>query len=391
MVNNMKIKSFNEVCSISFFEKNNIFGYGIVQCLESILLLFFLFFGMSVFIIDISSYFSISFYYTSLLIFTLFVLFSLSLLGYMFVLFRSSVWDRSQTHILGLLLLVSVFGALVNVSINRPDLDDSVYVPKAVFYLENPDFPLNTDITWIASSEEIKSLSYFTYYELTQASVSLFLNSDFLFLYHIFFPCISTFLLIFSYFLLCLFFANHPKSAICGALFVILLSLVLGETHRTFGNISLARLFHGKFVFIAMAIPVWTYFTIRFFSLNDKISWLGLLFIGVASAGMTTSALVMLPFLSLILASSLIFTESKNAISLKSAYKVLLYFCSLIPLVLIALNFRFYAIERMVYGTLINSSFPISFEGQLHLMLNQEYPFTFISLLFSILFILFIP
>src|SRR5690606_15884514 len=57
--------------------------------------------------------------------------------------FKSGNKGSDDGFLVILVLVVSLAGALLASSINRPDIDDSIYVPKAVFYMENPGSELN--------------------------------------------------------------------------------------------------------------------------------------------------------------------------------------------------------------------------------------------------------
>ncbi|MGH8425821.1 MAG: hypothetical protein ACRER3_26255, partial [Pseudomonas fluorescens] len=73
---------------------------------------------------------------------------------------------------------------LITSSINRPDIDDSVYTPKAVFYTENSSSLVDNSITWVAGVPSEASSFVFQYYEVLQASLSWLFGVHFLTIYH---------------------------------------------------------------------------------------------------------------------------------------------------------------------------------------------------------------
>jgi hypothetical protein len=288
-----------------------------------------------------------------------------------------------------LVLLVSLAGALLASSINRPDIDDSIYVPKAVFYMENPDSELNRSMNWVAGLPKNTSSGIFQYYEITQAALAYKLNIHFLDLYHVMFPAIVGFLMCISMFLVVSLFDQRRWPPLLGVVFLLLVILSLGETHRTFGNISIARGFHAKYMFMAVGVPAWVYFSLQFLTLRQRKTGVILTALGIAMAGASTTAMVFLPFLSALVATSYIFNERLGVFQKDTLFLVGRYFFCLLPVVLLALNFRSYAETNLGAGSFINSGFPASFQDQLRLLINSDYPLTpflFISSLAILLF-----
>ncbi|MGH9879116.1 MAG: DUF6077 domain-containing protein, partial [Nitrososphaerales archaeon] len=275
-----------------------------------------------------------------------------------------------------LALLISLASGLLATSINRPDIDDSIYVPKAVFYIENPDSELNKSMNWVAGLPKTTSSGIFQYYEITQAALAFKLNIHFLDLYHIVFPAIVGFLMCISMFLVISLFDQRRWPPLLSVVFLLLIILSLGETHRTFGNISIARSFHAKYMFIAVGVPAWVYFSLQFLALRGRKTWIILTALGITMAGATTTAMIFLPFLSALIAASYIFNEGECFFRKDTFYLVSGYFSSLLPVVLLALNFRSYAKNNLGVGSFINSGFPASFQDQLRLLINPEYPLT---------------
>lgn len=289
-----------------------------------------------------------------------------------------------------LVLAVSLAGAFLASSINRPDIDDSIYVPKAVFYMENPDSELNRSVNWIAGLPKTTPSGIFQYYEITQAALAHRLNIHFLDLYHIVFPAIVGFFMCISMFLVVSLFDQRRRPPLLGVVFLLLVILSLGETHRTFGNISIARGFHGKYMFMAVGVPAWVYFSLQFLASRQRKAWVILTALGIAMAGATTTALVFLPFLSALVAASYIFNERLRVFQKDTLFLMAGYFSCLLPIVLLALNFHAYAKNNLGAGSFINSGFPASFQDQLGLLINPDYPVTPVLFISSLAILLFL-
>jgi hypothetical protein len=287
--------------------------------------------------------------------------------------------DRGQEGIDGLFalsaFLVASAAGFIAASINRPDVDDSIYVPKAIAYLENPDQVLDRTITWLAGLSGDPVSVFFYHYEIVQASLAGFFGLHFLDLYHVAFPAIVGFLMCLSMLLLLSIFDRRRWACLFGLVLLMLIILSLGETHRTFGNISIARAFHAKYMFLAMGVPAWIYFSLRFLALKELSSWLVLLAAGIGMAGATTTAMVFLPLLSGLLFLSYVMSEGQP-LRRDNAILGLKYISALVPVVLLALEFHSRSQHDVYAGAPINAGFPMTFEGQLGLMIDPQYPLT---------------
>lgn len=279
-----------------------------------------------------------------------------------------------QRHVVFVFLVALIAGILAS-SINRPDIDDSVYAPKAVFYTENPDEIIDNSITWIAGLPVEANSFVFQYYEMMQASLSWIFGVHFLVVYHIAFPFVVGFLAFCSVYLLLGFFYEEPRVRLAGAVLLVMLALLLGETHRTYGNLSIARAFHGKFVLFYIGFYSWTYFSLKYFL--DKKRWqlFFLSIIAVASAALTTTAFIFIPFLSLILYISF-FWARRELFGVDAVRLGFGYFVALLPTALLAFNFRREAQKVMPAGSSINSGFSSDFSGQFGYLVNGDFPLT---------------
>lgn len=280
-----------------------------------------------------------------------------------------------RLHLVGVLAL-ALAGGWLAMSINRPDIDDSIYVPKAVYYIAHPDAPVDTGVNWLAGLERTPQSGVFPYYELTQAALSWLGGRPYLDVYHVLFPGIVGFLMCAAAILLIGLFEARPRTIlICGAFYLLLL-LALGETHRAYGNLSIARAFHGKYMFLSVGVPAWIYFSLRYLRQPRWSTWLILLALGIGMAAATPTAMVFLPFLALTLALAFHVQASGSFASIAALLPALRYGVSLAPVVLMAIVFRFYAVDNIAAGSQINAGFPKTFADQLRLIVNPDYPLT---------------
>ncbi|WLA08201.1 DUF6077 domain-containing protein [Xanthomonas translucens] len=280
-----------------------------------------------------------------------------------------------RLHLAGAIAL-ALAGGWLAMSINRPDIDDSIYVPKAVYYVEHPDAPIDTSVNWLAGLERTPNSGVFPYYELTQAALSWLGGVPYLAVYHVLFPGIVGFLMCAAAIVLIGAFETRPRTILLCGVFYLLLLLALGETHRAYGNLSIARAFHGKYMFLSVGVPAWIYFSLRYLRQPQPCSWLILTAVGVGMAAATPTAMVFLPFLALTLALAVHVQESRAFASTAAWLAALRYGACLAPVVLMAIAFRFYAVDNIAARSQINAGFPTSFADQLRLIVNPDYPLT---------------
>jgi hypothetical protein len=272
------------------------------------------------------------------------------------------------------LLLCTATGFLAT-SINRPNIDDSVYATKAVFYRENPDQALNKTINWIVGLPITAEVPAFQYYETIQAAVAYLFNVPYLGLYHVIFPAIVGFLMSLGTLLALSVFEPRRWMLALGLLLLTLVTVSLGETERTFGNFSIARAFQGKILFFAAGLPIWLYLSLRFFALRRFDTWFALLATGLCLVATTNSAMVLLPLFAGVIFVSYICCE--NAILTRRNVELgFAYVSALVPVALLAWEFRTIAERSLGTRSLISAGFPLTFGGQLDFFINDRYPLT---------------
>ncbi len=272
--------------------------------------------------------------------------------------------------------ILAMLAGLIAMSINRPDIDDSIYVPKSLFYLEHPDAPINSQVTWLAAMEQRPISGVFPYYELSQAALAHLTGRPYLDLYHVLFPGIVGFLMYSAALVLLGLFESRPNTVLLCSLFYLLLTLLLGETHRSYGNLSIARAFHGKYMFLSVGAPSWIYFSLHYLRRPSWSHWTILAALGLAMAAATPTAMIFLPFLAVTIAFA---NHVQLSIRLPNATDLaqgLSYGATLIPVILMAVSFRYYAVDNLSAGSQINAGFPKSFADQLGLVVNPDYPLT---------------
>ena len=257
--------------------------------------------------------------------------------------------------------------------LHRPDADDGIYLPKIVYSLAHPESVMDGTIHEVAHTPVLSlPLSAAPYYpdayEFLQAAFVHLSGTDLFWVYYRLAPALAA---MFGVLLLATnlrYLGVSGRASALAVLMLIPMILLMGISHRSFGNFTLVRMFQSKCAFIFFGLPMFTSLSVLFFRKPTRARWLLLLFGVVAIAGMTTSALVMLPLLSLplFLAWWPAFGHGKDLRS--TITRGIAYAASLLPALAFALDYRRYAQARVAYNSPLNAGFPKSFAGQFHLL-----------------------
>ena len=293
---------------------------------------------------------------------------------------------RDRWSIIAVITLAVIAG-LIAASINRPDIDDSEYLPKAVYFISHPHALLDSNEYYIASSNGTTRSLVFHYYETIQASLASMLDINLLSLYHVAFPALAIGLLIIVNYMVLTIFQPIQWTRVVALFAALMLMLLLGETHRTIGNLFIGRAFHGKFVMLSLGTLAYLYYSIKYFNLRQVHSLIVLATISIASAGMSTTGYIFIPLFAAIIYTAYIF--SQNTIRTAAALKLGgTYFLAVVPSVLFAIAYRQTVLHSFGLGSHYNDGFSREFIGQISYLVNSDYPLTPIIFVASTAFVL---
>lgn len=239
------------------------------------------------------------------------------------------------------LLLCSLSFGLLALTAYSPDLDDAIYVPNVVYYLENPAEPMDFRNHFVDSGEEpffsphLGSLPF----EYSIGAFSHLLGIPFLAGYYLLAPLFWGCMIPLVWYYLISRFSFSSSSAIWGTFILCLGLTLLGEQHRSFGNFSFNRIFQGKAVMFSIGLPLFTALTIDFFKDSNFRNWFAIFVISIAMVGFSTSSAVLVPMLSFLVgtASCLSYVATVKTRLLRLTQ----YFCSLLYPVVYAMGVLF--------------------------------------------------
>jgi hypothetical protein len=280
---------------------------------------------------------------------------------------------------LALIISIILAAGILAIVLNRPDADDGCYLPRAVFYSENPTAVISNLVTWLytPSSDLILPLFVYGYPELFQASWSVLFGGHILTYHHFIFSFISGCLIIISSFLLVSIFIDNRKAVIFSMLMCLIACIFYGETYFTYGNSSLVEAFASKYVFLTVGLTSWCYFSLKFLITRDLKSWPILAACGGGMAVLTSTALPALPLFSGILVLAFLASQRKKYIfSFNQLKFIAAYLLTLIPLGFVTFEFWQFAHTYMNTTTGAQPGLPATFMGQLNMIIKSNAPFS---------------
>ena len=201
-----------------------------------------------------------------------------------------SNWQRVS---IGTLIL---FGMVLVAITHRPDEDDAQYLN---FVVTAMDFPFESLFShsglWQDPNVPLESPIYrFHTYELLVAVLSDVFHVDHKTVYYLILAPIFGGIAILVHWRLAQYLV--PQYAFSVLLAWLVLVLVLGDSHREFGNFAFVRLYQGKGLLVTIGLPLCLLLGLRFAESPSGRRGLALGMAIIASAGLSSSALVTVPF-----------------------------------------------------------------------------------------------
>jgi len=232
-------------------------------------------------------------------------------------------YKKSRYLIIPLLAIVVV---ALSYAISRSDLDDAFYVAIAAFSSANPDHAvLSSDPMLGERNFPLIFPSYrFASFELLSGALAYLLSTPAMDIYYVYLLPFWVVASVISVLLLTR--EIIPKYWISAGVLTFLLTILLGEMHRSPANFSFVRIFQGKAVFLSVTVPLIYYLTARFFSRRGTVADLFLLAsCQVVSVGLTNFGMLAGPVSALgALLSNLPLAFKKDRWKIYSALAVLM-------------------------------------------------------------------
>lgn len=299
---------------------------------------------------------------------------------YCFTSQRSSVSYVANTKVTLVLVFLGSLSAVLALATNRGSIDDPLYVADAVYRLQHPSDILNFSSHYLYNHAGRPFLLYWydtaNAFEYAQAAIAYLLGLEFLTLYHIVAVALFAFIAPLAVWFLLRQFISDPWACLAGTIFSFGILLILGETHRAYGNFFITRIFHGKTVLMAIGLPLVAAYTVRFLHTRSRFTWWMLLASTTATTGLTTSSFVLVPALVSVLllahgwAARPSFSEWIRDVAWVSIALGYLFICAVV--------FSAFALKNLGIASIVNVDWPLTFSGHFRLVFDVGCSFALI-------------
>jgi hypothetical protein len=281
---------------------------------------------------------------------------------------RSTLW---------LLLLLAAIGSLLSLTAIRPDADDVNYTSRVVYFLENPDAPLDLKFHdyWILQTEMTSALKIFQTWTFFCGYIAYLSGIPFLDVYHLYLPALGGAAIPLAWFLAFTKFTKNPTMAVLASLAVCVFLSLNGEPHRAFGNFAFVRIWHSKAILMSAVPPLFLHLTLNFFERPSFDNWKKLFLLLTTCAGLSAMATYFMPFLGVLFGASSWFKYRTNV---SSYLRTLVAYFSAYAYLALLVSYTLSAADRTRIAYFGFAGWPDTFIGQFKLVFIDwiSYPFT---------------
>jgi hypothetical protein len=273
-------------------------------------------------------------------------------------------------------------GAALSVFAIRPSNDDVDYVSKAIYYFENPSEQLD----YFYREYALLDFRMYSPIQITQmlellwAFIARLTHAPFVDIYWFAAPALGGFLIPLAWFLVYSRFTKNTKFALLGALAVVAFLCLDGAQNRSFGNFAFVKIWQAKVLLMAVLLPLFTAYSVDLFRQPDLARWLRLFLLSTACAGVSSSALFLLPALAVSLAAAFLAAGKSIVLHIKTLF---MYFLSLAHVALISFYLMSYARNHLSGKNAFTEGWPTTFDGAYRTVFGEYYSFSSIIFVVS--------
>jgi hypothetical protein len=289
-----------------------------------------------------------------------------------------------------LLLALALLTAVLSVSLHefrRVGPDEYFYAVNPVYYLNHPAEPMNYTLRLFYSAQPpLKMVAFQTAnaYEYIQALLAYWTGLSFATIFYVVFAALGGLLITIGIFLALSCFSNDTVGSLIGTCVSVSTLTMLAEANWTPGALSFVRVFEGKSVMMFAGLPLFAAFSLRYLTQRNPSNWLGLFALTVALTGISTSAIMLLPFLGTFFFFIHWFLfESRKTVKTFFIHAVTFY-STYIYLVLFGVYVAW--MDRVSTASAITKPYATTFDGYIGSFVSSTLPLTPIVLfIFSII------
>lgn len=201
---------------------------------------------------------------------------------------------KNRDYVMIAVLALAAIG--LTYAVSRSDLDDASYVAIAAFSAAHPTHALlSTDpMLGEPAFPLVISNLRFASFELISGAIAYVLSIPAMDVYYIYLLPVWVCAMVASMFLLTK--ELIPRHWLLAGVVALLLTVLLGEMHRSPANFAFVRIFQGKAVFLSVIVPTIFYLTARLFSARGtKADVLLLACCQVAAVGLSSFGMLIGP------------------------------------------------------------------------------------------------
>jgi hypothetical protein len=287
-------------------------------------------------------------------------------------LIRGAPVPRERPATLVTVMLLGVVCAVFAAATLRFSADTYYYVPNAIYYLQHPRQAMGYDVFFLhAPDGHFRSYWWSTAgaYEYYPAALAHLLGMRYLDLYFVLRPALLGFLLPVVIYLLLTTLSAEEAITPYAMVSTVACLLLLGETHRTFLNMSITRFCEGKTVLLALGVPLFMTESFAFMCGHRRGSWAFLCLLCIALCGCSSSTILLLPPLAFAVALCFLLAGHDRP----PFGQIVAYLASLAYLpVLILTSLSDPSTPR--FDDVPNQGWPRDLAGHLAFLINREWP-----------------
>lgn len=258
-------------------------------------------------------------------------------------------------------------------------IDDYYFLSNAVYYYYNPSQPFNFVVHALYSgAAPFVSASYLTTGALQyiQSALAYILSVDPIILAYLVVSPISGLMFPFSLYLILTRFTKDSFSAAFGVFAALLILMWLGERSIAPGVWIFSRVYQGKSIVVSTGICLFAYRSIGYLEKDNWQNWAALALLATALAGMSSTAIMILPIMAAILFGSHLFAFIERPFQKLPAIIApgLKYALTLSYLFLMAAYIS--TVDSRDAAAYINQEYSSTLSGYVYMFMNSEAPAT---------------
>lgn len=259
--------------------------------------------------------------------------------------------------------------ALVSLLAIRPDADDVSYISRTLWFIGNPDIPM--DLAYhqhaLLDREMVYPLILPYTIEHFWGLLAFVSGTQYLDIYHKLVPIMAGAFLPVAWYMALSRFVTRPIYIASGVSLICAWLIIDGQSHQSMGNFAFVRIWQGKAILLSIITPLIIAFSIDWFRCQNIGTYIRLLLLCISGVGLTATSLFFFPVMFFFLfAGFLTSAETRwTWLSIKKHFLLAVgYFSALLYIFPIGLYIKMVSGKDDYYYLGFDVGFPKDFYGQ---------------------------